>query len=280
MRDENTTFNASSHFEQLSSKYEDLIGVLTGDIGRYTLDNLIPSPAPGSIIHDNACGTGLVTEHLQHVASRTGAHPRVFHATDFVPSVTKVLQGKVSHNGWKNVEIAVMDSQELTFSDEYFDLSITNFGVSFLPHPQKGANHIYRTLKHGGVAIITTWKERRLMDTIAEAQTLIRPDLNPLHKDWAEHWSKDTSLPDLLEKAGFAPSNVKITEKRTDAFVDPFLRNPDLVASAYPAAVDGWTDKEKARLGEEVLRLAKARDPKGGGAGGIYYVAYIAVATK
>jgi ubiquinone/menaquinone biosynthesis C-methylase UbiE len=280
MTDKAYGFDASGHFDQLSDKYDDLIGLVTGDIGRYALDNLIPNPISDSVIHDNACGTGLITEHLQRMASKTGGSPKLIHATDFVPSVTQVLQRKVSRNGWKGVDIAVMDSQQLNFPDNYFDLSITNFGIFFLPDPQQGANHIYRTLKPGGVAVVTTWKERRIMETIEEAQKTIRPDLKTLQSPWAGYWAEETALPKLLATAGFAANNVKIVEKRTDALVDAFLRDPEMVARAYPAAVEGWTDAEKARLGTEMLRIAKERDPEGGGAGGLWSVAYIAIAQK
>ena len=291
MTDQNGGFHPSSHFDKLSNKYDDLIGLVTGDIGRFAIDKLIPTPISDCVVHDNACGTGLVTEHLQHIASRTGSHPKFIHATDFVPSVTKVMQQKATHNGWKNVEIAVMDSQELAFPDNHFDLSITNFGIFFLPDPQRGADQIYRTLKPGGIAMVTTWKERRMMDTILKAQKAIAhtstdaqkadgPGLKMLDTPWAEPWSKENKLRDVLTGAGFAPENVKIVEQRTDAVNEAFLRDPGMIARAYPAAVEGWNENDRARLGDEVLRIAKEQDPEGGGVGGLYWVAYIAIAKK
>ncbi|KIW80030.1 hypothetical protein Z517_06645 [Fonsecaea pedrosoi CBS 271.37] len=273
-------FNPSGHFDQLSSKYDNLIGLMTGDIARYTLQELIEPPSADMVIHDNACGTGLVTEYLQQVSSQRGIYPRKIHATDFVPSVTQVMQNKATQQQWKNVDISVMDSQDLTFADGTFDLSITNFGIFFLPDPQKGADHIHRTLKPGGVAVVTAWKERRIMDTIAAAQESIRPDLKTLSSPWAERWSRQETLRDVLLAAGFKAENVRIVEKRTDAVVEPFLRDPDMVARSYPAAVEGWSDEEKARLGGEMLRIARERDPEGGGVGGLYFVAYVAIAKK
>ncbi|OAP61745.1 hypothetical protein AYL99_03948 [Fonsecaea erecta] len=273
-------FNPSGHFDQLSSKYDDLIGLMTGDIGRYTLKALVKPPTSDMVIHDNACGTGLVTEYLQHVSSTTGTYPKMIHATDFVPSVTRVMQKKAAQQQWKNIDISVMDSQDLTFPDGTFDLSITNFGIFFLPDPQKGADQIYRTLKPGGLAVVTAWKERRMMDTIAAAQKIIRPDLKPLYSPWGELWSKEETLRNVLLNAGFKAENVKIVEKRTDAVVEPFLQDPEMVARSYPAAVEGWSEQDKAKLGQEILRIARERDPKGGGVGGLYSVAYIAIARK
>ncbi|KIW29728.1 uncharacterized protein PV07_05517 [Cladophialophora immunda] len=275
-----TDFNPAGHFDQLSAKYDDLIGLMTGDIARYTLRALIEPPTSDMVLHDNACGTGLVTEYLQQVSSQTGTYPKMVHATDFVPSVTKIMQRKATQQHWKNVDIAVMDSQELAFPDGSFDLSITNFGIFFLPDPQRGADQIHRTLKPGGVAVVTAWKERRMMDTIAAAQKVIRPDLKGLSSPWAELWAKEDTLRDVLVKAGFEADNVRIVEQRTDAVVDAFLRDPEMVARSYPAAVEGWSEEEKARLGQEILRIARERDPEGRGVGSLYSVAYIAIAKK
>ncbi|ETI24704.1 hypothetical protein G647_04073 [Cladophialophora carrionii CBS 160.54] len=272
--------SSATHFDQLSNVYDELVGLLTGDVGRYAIDHLIPTPTSEIVIHDNACGTGLMTAHLQQVASQTGTSAKKIHATDHVPSVTQVMQQKASRHGWMNVEISVMDSQELTLPDGLFDLSITNFGIFFLPDPQRGADQIYRTLKPGGTAVVTTWKERRIMDTIVEAQKIIRPDLETLYAPWAELWSKEETLRNVLVNAGFRAESIKIVERRTDAIVEPFLGDPDMVARAYPAATKGWTEEERARLGKEMLRIAQERDPQGRGAGGLYSTAYIAVAKK
>ncbi|KIW68726.1 hypothetical protein PV04_04650 [Phialophora macrospora] len=281
MADTSVDVHGAAHFDQLSSVYDEFIGVVTGDVGRYAIDHLVPVLTSESIIHDNACGTGLMTAHFQQVASKVGRpSAKKIHATDYVPSVTQVLQHKASRNGWENVDISVMDSQELSFPDNMFDIAIMNFGIFFLPDPQRGADQIYRTLKPGGLAIVTTWKKRHMMDTITAAQKTIRPDLEALHSPWAELWSKEETLRNVLLNAGFEADNVKIVERTTDAIVEPFLRDPDLVARAYPAATKGWTEEERARLGQEMLRIALEVDPQGRGAGGLNSTAYIAVAKK
>jgi ubiquinone/menaquinone biosynthesis C-methylase UbiE len=51
--------------------------------------------------------------------------------------------------------------QDLTFPDEMFTHSFTNFAIFSLPDNEaaRAASHIYRTLKPGGTAAITTWAE-------------------------------------------------------------------------------------------------------------------------
>jgi SAM-dependent methyltransferase len=46
----------------------------------------------------------------------------------------------------------------LSFPDNKLTHSFTNFAIMAMPEPDKVAAHIYRTLKPGGTAVITTWK--------------------------------------------------------------------------------------------------------------------------
>ena len=282
MTDTTAEFNPSDHFDQLSNLYDQFIGLMTGDVAHYIHDTLIPPPNSSTVVHDNACGTGLVTEHLQTIAAKTNppTYAKMIHATDFVPSVIEVMKQKSARQGWQNVHVAVMDSQDLTFPNDYFDLSIMNFGIFFLPDPQRGADQIFRTLKPGGTAVVTAWKERRIMDTIVQAQKSIRPDLATLTTPWADSWSEEDTLRTVLVKAGFNAESLRIEEKRTDVVAHAVLRDPEIMRKSYPTVIEGWSDEETQRLGGEILRIARHRDPEGQGVGGLYCVAWIAVARK
>lgn len=65
-------------------------------------------------------------------------------------------RAKVEENGWP-VETKVMRAQKLTFPNEYFTHSFTNFVVPNLDEPEVAAKHIWRTLKRRGVAVVFTW---------------------------------------------------------------------------------------------------------------------------
>jgi ubiquinone/menaquinone biosynthesis C-methylase UbiE len=59
-------------------------------------------------------------------------------------------------NGWaSNVSAAVMSGQDLKFGDSTFDASVANFGIFFFPNLMANANEIRRTLKEGGMAVVT-----------------------------------------------------------------------------------------------------------------------------
>ena len=51
-----------------------------------------------------------------------------------------------------------MSGQDLKFGDSTFDVSVTNFGIFFFPDPVAGASEIRRTLKEGGMAVVTCWR--------------------------------------------------------------------------------------------------------------------------
>lgn len=279
-----TSYNPSQHFDQLASKYEDLIGLLTGDIARYVLSEHLPPIDSSTVIHDNACGTGLVTQYLQEMmatkSSGSGSISPQIEATDFVASVVEITRHKASRHGWKNVTASVMDAQSLTFPAAHFDLSITNFGIFFLPEPQRGADEIFRTLKPGGTAIVTTWKERRVMDTLKLAQKALRPDRDVLSAPWEVPWSQEKTLRDTLLRAGFQEDKLRIVERRTDVLVGPLMRDPGMIARSYPASVEGWSDEDKEKLGPTMLKIAREQHPEDDGAGGLISVAFIAIATK
>ncbi|KIW18367.1 hypothetical protein PV08_02655 [Exophiala spinifera] len=260
--------NPAKYFDDLATTYESLIGLITADIAHHILYEVLPAPDSTAVIHDNACGTGIVTQYLEDIASRTRLYPTIL-ATDFVPSVVEVAKRK---------NISVMDSQALTFLDDFFDLSITNFGIFFLPEPQKGADHIYRTLKPGGVAVVTSWKARPLMDTIKAAQRLICPGTKPFGAPWEREWSKEETLRNVLENAGFKGENIQIVEKRTDAVYEPFMRDVHMVAKAYTSMIEEWREEDKEKLGPEMLKILQARED--GLAEGLCLVAYIAIAKK
>jgi ubiquinone/menaquinone biosynthesis C-methylase UbiE len=90
------------------------------------------------------------------------------HATDIAPAMIKIVQKK----NWSNFCAEVMDAQCLTFPDNEFTHSFTKFAIMAMPGPDKAAAHIYRTLKPGGTAVITTWKDIGYMVVFHEVQLL------------------------------------------------------------------------------------------------------------
>lgn len=67
-----------------------------------------------------------------------------------------------------------MRAQELSFPDNFFDFSFTNFVVADLDDPDIVAQHLYRTLKPGGKAIVCTFAFRPFDEAIISAHYTTR----------------------------------------------------------------------------------------------------------
>ena len=82
-----------------------------------------------------------------------------------------------------------------------------------IPDPLKAVKQIYRTLKPGGTAAITTWKHMGYMVIFHDAQRKVKPDskLLPGPRGIAEEWMGDTKFRSTLEAAGFQTKNIEIT---------------------------------------------------------------------
>jgi hypothetical protein len=100
-------------------------------------------------------------------------------------------------------EVRVEDAQNLTFADNSFDASITNFGIFFLPDPVAGARHIYRTLKSGGTAAVSVWKTFGFKPILWEIQSQLKI-ANPLTElPLMEPWCDGALLERTLKEGGF-----------------------------------------------------------------------------
>jgi len=123
--------------------------------------NICPKIVPGSIIHDNACGTGVVTnEIMKAIPSAVNRNSGIsIHVTNLSPEMVEACQIMIHEHGWSDmVNVSLMGMQSLTFPDEMFTHSFANFAIFSLPDDETAqtASHIYRTLKPGGTAALTT----------------------------------------------------------------------------------------------------------------------------
>jgi ubiquinone/menaquinone biosynthesis C-methylase UbiE len=145
-------FTPKLAYAKTASLFEEIIGNSSEQICHHIFTLLPPFP-PNSIIHDNGSGTGQVTAEIMS----TNPPPSIkIIATDANEYQVLGCRAKVEENGWP-AETKVMRAQALTFPDEYFTHSFTNFVVANLDEPEVCAGHIWRTLKKGGVAVVCTW---------------------------------------------------------------------------------------------------------------------------
>ena len=238
-------------FSAFAQNYERQTGGITRRIAENGLQ-MLPPITSSSVVHDNGCGPGIVTTTILRDAAAKGTTPPKIEATDVAKGMIDLLQIEIRKNGWSTVNAQLRDSSDLgCFEDGIFTHSITNFAIFALPDPVKGASEIRRTLKDGGMALVTVWSEMDNMAILHGAQKAIRPDLpvfNPVSPDWYHDWK----VRSVMEEAGFSKVEVKEiknywdieSEQRvSELFDDPF----------WNMVKKGWTDEDKAKWHQECL---------------------------
>jgi ubiquinone/menaquinone biosynthesis C-methylase UbiE len=270
--------NVKQRFDGMAKWYDDVIRQATLPYARHIL-SIMPPITPTSIIHDNACGTGLVTFEI---LSRFPPGPNVarptIYATDISEGMISSLQGLLASRSdlTSSIHVSVQDAMSLSpFSSETFTHSIMNFALSFVPDATCAAREIFRTLKTGGTMAVTTWHMNGLVDLIHRTQKTIRPDL-PERGFHLQEWVEEGKLRTTLEQAGFEPSKIRIEAKEENSWpVETVMKV--MMSDFTVGARNGLTDEEKERWGEVAWECLLESEKN---SGMVRTVAWVAVAKK
>ncbi|TVY91579.1 Methyltransferase [Lachnellula willkommii] len=267
-------------FNSQALTYERRLGGSTRRVISHALDilaSLLDTRRPTLL--DNACGPGFATEAFLN------AYPEAHvYAADVAPGMISLVDNTVVSKGWSDsVETSVIDGVSLHYPNEMFDASITNFGIFFFSDPVTGAREIYRTLKPGGQAIVTCWKEVPFLPILRAVQAIIRPGSVPIALPKLDEWARKETMEGTLRRGGFGALEVHEREvmwwnrgrdEAAKGFADNFV---NMVG-------DQWLDEEKNEIlgvTEQVLKEQGDRFVvESEGMIGFHMVAWIAVATK
>ncbi|HSO35913.1 MAG TPA: class I SAM-dependent methyltransferase [Labilithrix sp.] len=99
---------------------------------------------------DVACGPGTTT---LRIASRV-AHVS---ALDFSAPMISRLRRDLEARGLRNVTAVAGDGQALPFPDVSFDVAFSMFGLMFFPDRARGFTELWRVLRPGGTAVVSSW---------------------------------------------------------------------------------------------------------------------------
>lgn len=104
----------------------------------------------GGKVLDVACGPGTLPLLIHREAHEV-------HAIDFAPGMLACFEHEIARQGIANIRTYLMDGQNLEMPDNEFDWAFSIFGLMFFPDRGRGFREIWRTLKPGGRAAITSW---------------------------------------------------------------------------------------------------------------------------
>ncbi|KAI1130288.1 S-adenosyl-L-methionine-dependent methyltransferase [Nemania abortiva] len=239
------------------TKYEsEHLAELQGNVGETAITyclGLIPPFEKGDIVHDNACGTGAVTEVIM-ARNPPDIH---IHATDISEAFVAGTRALAEQKNWP-VTTATMSAQNLGFPDNKFTKSITGFAFHCVGDHDKAAIEVYRTLKPGGFAVATIWTFMPHIKALQHAHWRTRGTDAPMPVLLIDDF-KEPHLRASLQVGGFQDENISTSEKICYLKVRDMKRWAQLAWSYLGQPPSGWSqsdeDKWSEALGDIVEEL-------------------------
>lgn len=232
-----------------------------GTVWRSVADQMIariPVPINSySIIHDNGCGTGQVTDrimHHLHQANSTGGDMPTIYATDLSKNMIKELQAGQLGPHLQHIRSSVMDSESLQFENDFFTHSFCSITLMACANPEGICKEIYRTLKPGGIAIASTWSSFGYTPIVEKAMSTIRPNEKHSYRPPVPPgWETKEAMEQAFRQAGFAADKVEVVLGKTHCTLEEIKEGMDHFCEAVTLQVAvGWTDDERKELYREL----------------------------
>lgn len=110
---------------------------------------------PGERVLDVACGTGEIT---LGVAARVAPGEAV--GVDLSGRMIDAARLAARQRNVANVRFERMDAEQLDLAAGTFDVALCALGLMYVPHPQRAAREMRRTLRPGGRMVLAVWGER------------------------------------------------------------------------------------------------------------------------
>ncbi|KAI0391102.1 S-adenosyl-L-methionine-dependent methyltransferase [Xylariaceae sp. FL0594] len=240
---------------------EELMGGVSDTANRYSL-GLIPPLQTGDVVHDNACGSGAVTNAIMTTEERpSGIH--IF-ATDINTEFVKGVQKLAEKNNWPLVEASDMPAEALKFKDGMFTHSITNFAFNCIGAHEAAAREVYRTLRpDGGVAIASVWAYMAHVAALQHAHYRTRDEEEPMPTLLPLKPFGEEDLRAALRAGGFADD--KIECHYTTAYLTVpagGLESWARLAWSYLGPLpSGWLESDEERWEEAIADIVEQLQP-------------------
>ncbi|KAF2269176.1 S-adenosyl-L-methionine-dependent methyltransferase [Lojkania enalia] len=267
--------------------FTQLSGDTTKQIAEHLL-KLIPAIPTGSIIHDNACGTGAMTEAIMETRVNTGVettpHDITIFATDIVRPVIEQMRKRADEKKWPLEAVEFMPSEALTFLDGSFTHSFTNLGIMVMDRDIDAAKQIYRTLKKGGIAVLSIWDKPLPVQAVTAAHLAVRPEGTQIPPAIKRGGFDDTNLRMILHTVGFRSIEFQHTYAVLE--VNDLRKWASAAWSFLGCPATGWTAKDEDSwelaidIMVEYLEKYKGYQKLGDGRVTVIMPAHVAIAAK
>jgi len=262
--------------------YDDLVGDGMEKLAKATVAELMPIDA-GSVILDLGCGTGAGTAAFVDAAGKDISVVGI----DINDDVLDMYKKKVGEKGWP-AKAVKGDANKLDgIADSSFTHAIATAMVFVLPHDAVPAiREIYRTVKPGHFAALSSWAYVPNMGAIRAASRETRPAGTPELRGGMDQWEDAEFLKSKIEEGGF--TNVRVVQRDVNVTTTNSLdRFATMLWSFIGGTTSvGWLESDENNWDEaiEIIKteLSKTDGYKelDGGKLKLKFVANVAVATK
>lgn len=233
---------------------------------------------PDSVVHDTAAGPGIGAAALVAALPKDQL-PKEVLVSDNNAMMMVAAKDSLSFSPLPDVQCKELDSHDLSsVPDDYFTHSIDNFSIFTFSRPVSAVRETYRTLKPGGLAVVTCWRRFPAVLIVQSAQKKIRSDL-PLMATPGPQFCEEGILQKSIEEAGFTKDKIAVYDEvlvvkdaENVAGITALMSGP-MMAKARK----GYTAEEEAKWVEAVRQSVKEEIEQ---FGGIQFEAYIILATK
>jgi SAM-dependent methyltransferase len=136
-------------------------------------------------------------------------------AIDFSPRMLRILETNVRRESLHGVSVHHGDGQALPFADDQFDAAFSLFGLMFFTDRPKGYTEMFRTLRSGGTACVSSWAQLSLsplFEVMAQSMTRLDPARQPPTYDIGSLENPDVLAGEMRE-AGFVDVTVHRVER-------------------------------------------------------------------
>jgi ubiquinone/menaquinone biosynthesis C-methylase UbiE len=233
----------------------------------------LAEPPPECSLIDVATGPGTL-------ALMAAPRCREVVAVDFSPRMIEELKRRCDKRGRSNVRALVEDGQNLQQADSSFDRAFSMFGLMFFEDRARGFRELFRVLRSGGRAAVSSWEPFDRVPFVAELWSAVRAEMPniPFGANQAPLGSPDVFREEMAA-AGFADPKIVRLEHTWrysslgDAWSAFAKMTPPLIMLRHRLPGESWTVFEKSVTD----RLAKR---VGEGAVNLEMVALLGLGTK